>query len=386
MAAEVITCPKCYTKIPLTEALTNQIREGLRKELSSEIERIKQDYKHELEDEREKIRVTEKEKAEQRLQVDLEDLRQQISEKNQKIEQANKKELDFRKKTRDLEEKEKTIELEIQKRIDEERQKICDDSIRTFQETFRLQLAEKEKTIIGLSKNVDELQRKISQGSQQLQGEVPELELEQLLRDLFPQDKIEPIAKGARGADIIQKVFYNGVYCGSILWESKRAKSWAKDWVHKLKADQVEAKADIAVLSSTVFPKDLDSFGFYEGVWVTDFNSISGLAMALRSNLIDVARERVISSGRNDKMEILYTYINGPEFRRKVQSIADSIVAMQEDLNKEKRAIEKLWAKREKQIQTVAINTIRMIGEMEGITGKSLKETDSFELLDEGSE
>jgi len=324
--------------------------------------------------EKEKIENTAKEKAETKVQIDLDDLRKQILEKDGKIKEGYKKELEFRQKTRELEDREKQMDLEILKRVDEERNKIKDDAIKNFQDQFRLQLAEKESKISSLSSTVDELQRKIAQGSQQLQGEVLEIELEELLHDVFPSDVIEPVAKGVKGADVLQKVYHFGTYCGSIIWETKRTKIWHKDWIIKLKSDQSDAKANVAVLYSTIFPKEMENFGFVDDVWITDYSSITGLATSLRINLIELTRERVISTGKNEKMELLYTYVNSPEFRQKVQGVADAITSMHDDLIKEKRAMEKIWAKREKQIQGVFINTARMVGDMEGIMGKSLEE------------
>lgn len=380
MTPDVIICPQCRTEIPLTEAITHQIRDGLRKEFDADTKKLKENFERDLLKETQKIEIAAAETAKTLVKIDLDDLRKQISEKDEKIKEGYKKELEFRQKTRDLEEREKRIELDILKRVDEERNKIKDDAIKNFQDQFRLQLAEKESKISSLSSTVDELQRKIAQGSQQIQGEVLELELEEILHDLFPSDVIEPVAKGVKGADLLQKIYHFGSYCGLIIWETKRAKAWHKDWIEKLKSDQNDAKANIAVLYSTIFPKEMECFGLVDGVWITDYSSISGLATALRVSFIELAHEKVVATGRNEKMELLYTYVNSSEFRQKVQGIADAIKAMQEDIVKEKRAMEKIWSKREKQIQGVVINTVRIVGDMEGIMGKSLQEMKVFEL------
>jgi len=447
MKSEVISCPKCHTKIPLTDAITSQIRADLRKEFDSELEYFKEKTKQDLIGEKEKIESAAKKTAEAKVQIDLEDLqrqisekdaklesalktelefrhrtreleereislelevlkrveeeqnkiredatqkvqleledlKQQVSEKDEKIKTALKKELEFRQKERKLEDREKAMDLEILKRVDEERTSIQNEAIKNFQEQFRLQLADKETQIKSLSSTVDELQRKIAQGSQQIQGEVLELELEDLLRDMFPSDIIEPIAKGVRGADILQKIYHSSTYCGSILWESKRTKTWNKDWIRKLKADQNEAKANTAVLYSIVFPKEMECSGQIEGIWITDRSSMPVLASALRVAFIEVAREKVVSTGKNEKKELLYNYVSGPEFRQKVRGVADNLKIMQEDLAREKRAMEKIWAKREKQIQGVVLNTIQIVGDMHGIVGKSLDEVKVFELED----
>jgi hypothetical protein len=380
MTAEVITCPQCRAEIPLTEAITHQIRDGLRKEFDANAIKLKENFERDLLKEKQKIEIAAVEKAKTQVQIDLDDLQKQILEKDEKIKDAYKKELEFRQKSRELEDREKQMDLEILKCVDEERNKIRDEAIKIFQDQFRLQLAERESKISSLSLTVDELQRKIAQGSQQLQGEVLEIELEELLHDLFPMDTIEPVAKGVKGADILQKIFHSGSYCGSVIWETKRAKVWHKDWIEKLILDQNDAKANIAVLYSTIFPKEMECFGLVDGVWITDYSSIPGLATALRNSSIELARERVFATGKNGKMEILYSYVNSSEFRQKVQGVADATRAMQEDLIKEKRAMVKIWAKREKQIQGVVLNTVRIVGDMQGIMGKSLQEMEVFEL------
>jgi hypothetical protein len=380
MKTETIICPNCHAEIPLTEAITHRITESIKREKEHEIQEIKQSYEAKIQEEKKTIDKQAKERAELNVQVDLEDLRSQIIEKDKKIAESIQKELEYRKKERSIREREEALDLEIAKRIDQERSQVAEDAIKGFQDNFRLQLAEKDKQIKGLSSTVDELQRKLSQSSQQLVGEVQELELEEKLHHLFPNDEIEPITKGVRGADILQKVHHDGKYCGSILWESKRAKSWSKDWILKLKSDQREINADIAVLYTTTFPKDMKNFGFFENVWITDYSSAEGLGTALRFNLIELTHLKIMSEGKNEKMEQLYNYLTGSEFKNKVQGIADSIISMQIQLQKEKRAMEKLWSARERNIQSIVINTVRMVGDMQGILGKALPEVKGFEL------
>jgi len=382
MATEIIICPNCHFEIPLTEAITHQIKDGLKLEFESKIENLKNEFQGELLKEKEKIEKTAKEKAESVVQTDIDDLRLQISEKDEKLKESSKKELEFLRKAREIKDREENLELEVANKIEEQRNKIKEESIQKFQEQFRLRLEEKEKTIQGLSSTVDDLQRKIAQGSQQLQGEVLELELEDLLHELFRTDIIQPVAKGVRGADILHQVYQNGKYCGTILWESKRAKNWKNEWISKLKHDQRDANADIAVLYTTVFPKEITNFCFFEGVWITDHSSIAGLATALRTILIEVIRAKIISEGKNEKMEMMHNYLCGPEFKLKVQGIAESIESMQNDLQKEKVAMQKIWAKREKNIQGIWVNTGRMVGDMQGILGRSFPEIQGFELTD----
>lgn len=385
MVTEIIICPNCHTEIPLTEAITHQIKDEFKIEFESKIEKLKTEFQGKLLEEKEKIEKIAKERAESIIRTDIDDLKAQISEKDEKLKKSSQKELDFLRQAREIKDREENLELEIAKKIDEERNKIKEDSIKKFQEQFRLRLEEKEQQIQGLSLTVDDLQRKIAQGSQQLQGEVLELELEDLLHELFPADIIEPVAKGVKGADILHQVQHNGKYCGTILWESKRAKNWKNEWVSKLKNDQRDANADIAVLYTSVFPKEMTNFDFFDGVWITDHSSIAGLATALRFNLIEVIRAKIISEGKNEKMEMMHNYLCGPEFKLKLQGIGESVISMQKDLQKEKIAMEKIWAKREKNIQGIWINAGRIVGDMHGILGRSFPEIQGFELTD-GSE
>ena len=238
-------------------------------------------------------------------------------------------------------------------------------------------------------KQIEELKIKAEQGSQQAQGEVLEIELEQMLKSAFPYDIIEPVPKGIKGADVLQKVNNPmGQYCGTIIWESKRTKGWNDDWIEKLKDDQREIKADIAVLMSIVLPKEINGFSQFKGIWVTSFPLAVALAVALRANLIEVTCAKQAAVGKAEKMEAIYNYLSGAEFKQKVEAIVEAFVTMSADLSKEKAAMNKLWSKREQQIKKVIMNTARMYGDMQGIIGASLPEIKSLELkaLTDGTE
>ena len=199
---------------------------------------------------------------------------------------------------------------------------------------------EKEQTISSMQKQIEELKRRAEQGSQQLQGEVQELELESLLRAKFPQDTIEPVPKGEHGGDVLQRVKNSsGQLCGTIIWESKRTKSWSDTWLAKLREDQRTAKAEIAVIVSQALPKDIDPFGQMEEVWVTYPKTAMPVAVLLRQALLEVSAARIASEGQQTKMEMVYHYLTGPRFRQRVQAIVEAFSSMQEDLDKEKKAI-----------------------------------------------
>ena len=313
--------------------------------------------------------------------VEVKDLKEQLEEKSKQLETSREKELVLLRRQREVEEREQNLKLEVARQLDDERKKIWEDATKKVSEEQRLKEADKDKQLADLHKQIEELQRKAEVASQQAQGEVQEIELESVLSQQFRFDKIEPVPKGVRGADIIQRVYdETGRFCGSIIWESKRTKNWANDWIQKLKDDQRAVKAEIAALVSLVLPKDIDRFGLSEGVWVSDFSSVVGLATALRVNLIDVAYASNALKGKSEKMELVYQYLSGPSFRQRVEAIVESFVSMKNDLNAEKRSMEKIWAKREGQINRVINSTAGMYGDLQGIIGSALPEVKILEL------
>lgn len=406
MDNQTIKCPYCKKEFPLTETISKQLREEISKEFEEKIKEKDIDIaereknlsakeeeinkaKKSLEDEiktkvktaTEKIKKKAKEDAMEEVKVDLEELKEQIEEKDEKIEEANKKELALRKKARELEESKKNVELEVARKIDEEREKIKENTLKNVEETHRLKIKEKDKKIEEMTEQINQLKRKAEQGSQQTQGEVLELELEDILNSNFPNDNIKPVPKGVKGADVLQEVLIqSGQYCGTIIWESKRTKTWSDNWIKKLKDDQREAKADIAVLVSITLPKGRRNLFSLNGVWVTCFELVTGLATVLRSSLLKLSSIKLASVGKNEKMEILYNYLSGSEFSQRVESIIETFKDMKDGLEQEKRAINKIWAKRDKQIENVIKNTSGMYGDMQGIIGASMKKIEALEL------
>lgn len=281
------------------------------------------------------------------------------------------------------------LELEVEERVGKEREKIKEDALKTAEEKHKHKEREWNLKLERMNNQIEELKRKAEQGSGELQGEAFELELEAALRSAFPHDIIEPVPKGLRGADIIQKVYGpTGQHCGDIIWESKRTKAWSDGWINKLKDDQRKVGADIAVITSTTMPKEVTHFTCSDGVWITCCETAVGLAAALRGSLIQVAQMKMSLVGKNEKMEMLYGYLSGPEFRQRVEGIVESFVSMKKDLEKEKRATVRTWAKRSKQIERVMLNTARMYGDMQGIIGSSLPELKELEMkaIAEGSQ
>jgi len=334
--------------------------------------------------ERQKLLAEAARQEREKLGVEFKDLQNQLAEKQARLDTARQTELDLRQQQRALEERAQQMELEVARRMDAERGRIADAARLQASEEHRLRLAEKEQLIAGMQQQIEVLKQRAEQGSMQLQGEVLELELEQSLRNEFPADGIEPVAKGVRGADVLQCVRTpSGLDCGSILWETKRTKHWAREWPAKLKEDQREARAELAIIVTKALPEGVKSFALYEGVWVCDFASALPLGVALRHGLIQAAVARQAQAGRQGKMEQLYEYLSGHEFRQRIEAIVEAFVAMQGDLEAERRAMEKQWAKRERAIRQVIHHTAGLYGGVQGIVGQAaLPEIQSLELPD----
>jgi len=249
------------------------------------------------------------------------------------------------------------------------------------QEQHRLKDLEKEKVINDLKSALEDMKRKADQGSMETQGEVLEQDFEAQLKRFFLHDDIAPVPKGIRGADLIQTVRTPlGADCGVLLWETKNTKAWGGDWIAKLKDDMIATRATMAILVSVVLPEGVTRFGLVNGVWVSDPFSAIPLAAALRDQLVALDRERQSSVGKNEKMELLYHYLAGTEFKQKIEGIVEAFTAMQDQVNKERRAMEKHWAEREKQIGRVIKNTVGLYGDMQGIIGGAIPQIPALEL------
>jgi hypothetical protein len=408
----IINCPHCGREIALDEALSQRIRQRLQGEIDAELaerraalaqaeKRVAEEKRNveerlkgieaqvadRLAGERARLAAEVRREIEEKSALDVAALKEQLDESKKKIAVFREEELRLRKEKADLEEAKEALKLQVARQIDEERKVIQSDAEKRLLEQYRLREAEKDKVIEDLKRKAEDLQRKAEAGSQQLQGEVAELSLEEVLAASFPMDSIEEVAKGVRGADVIQRVCGPaGRDCGTLIWESKRTKAWSDGWLDKLKEDQREVKAEMAILVSSVLPRGVRGFERVEGVWVCEHALATCLAHALRAGLIEVAAAKLSVMGKNEKMEMLYEYLSGPAFRQQIEAMVEAFTTMQQDLKKEKTAMEKIWAKREKQIERVVRNVTRMYGGMEGIIGRSMPEIDLFELkaLSEG--
>ncbi len=422
MAEPTIVCPQCKTEVKLTESLAAPLLASVRRDyeqrltqkdadiakrektlhereatLQKQKEALDEEVAAKLQQERVRIAADEGRKAKLAFSNDLDrkaseikTLEAVLQERDEKLAAAQKVQADMVRKQRELDDAMRELELTVAKRVEAELGAVSEKARKDAEEELKLKVLEKEQTIVSMQKQIEELKRRAEQGSQQLQGEVQELQLEEMLSARFPRDTIHPVAKGEFGGDVLQKVLGPlGQHCGSILWESKRTKNWSDGWLPKLREDQRAAKAEIAVIVSQALPKEVEAFGFVDGIWVSHPRVALPVAMSLRQTLIEVACARQASEGQQSKMEMVYQYLTGPRFRQRIQAIVESFSSMREDLDRERKAITKQWAKREEQIDRVMQATVGMYGDLQGIAGKTLQEIEGLEfqgLLDFNSE
>jgi hypothetical protein len=413
MTEPIITCPHCRTEIPLTESLAAPLLSTTRQQYERRLadkdreiagrEAAIRDQRTALEQDRanldariaervsaERVRIAAEEaaKAKQLAAADLEektnalaDLREVLHQRDQKLAEAQKAQAELIRKQRELDDARRELDLTVEKRVQESLTAIREKAKQEAEEGLKLRLSEKEEQIASMQRQIEELRRKAEQGSQQLQGEVQELQLEAMLRAKFSRDVIEPVPKGEFGGDVVQRVFGPlDQHCGTILWESKRTKNWTDGWLGKLREDQRRAKADVALIVSNALPKGVHSFDHVDGIWVTEPRCAIPVAIALRQSLIEIASARQAGQGQQTKMELVYRYLTGPRFRQRLEAIVEKFSEMQTDLDKERKAMIRLWAKREAQIRGVVEAAAGMCGDLQGIAGKAFKEIDGIAL------
>lgn len=413
MTEPTITCPECSAEIVLTEALAAPMISASKKELEVEMERnnkvLEERWEHvrqtqrdlvesekalddkvatQVEAVRMQIEVEAEKKAQATAKDELEQAAEQLKntqmrldEKDEKLVEAQKAQADALRERRELDEEKREMDLTVEKKIREGLDNARSQALKDAEDRMTLKVREKEETIAGMQRQIEVLRQKAEQGSQQTQGEVQELQLEEVLRAAFLDDLITPVPKGAHGGDIVQSVVsLTGRDCGAILWESKRTKTWSGAWLPKLRDDQRVAKADIAVIVSQVLPKGLETFGLIDGVWVCSPTMASALAAVLRQGMLEVTKSKLVTEGMKTKAEEIYQYLTGSQFKRRVEAIVEAFSTMQLDLDKERKAITKQWNKREVQIERVMQSTVGMCGDLEGIAGQSIQEAEQLAM------
>ena len=413
MAEPTIVCPSCKAEVKLTESLAAPLIESTRREFEQRLARqqedivrrestirqqqeavtkaretIDQQVAERLKNERANVAAEEAKKARLMFAADLAqkstevaDLQSVLKVRELKLAEAQKAQADLIRKQRELDDAKREMELTIERQVAERLGPAREAARKQAEEELKLKVSEKEQTILAMQRQIEDLKRRAEQGSQQLQGEVLELELESVLRAAFPHDSVDPVAKGEHGGDVIQGVTSAlGQLCGKILWESKRTKRWADEWLSKLRDDQRAAKAEFAVIVSQALPKDVDTFNLVDGIWVTCPKTLLPVAVVLRQALLEVAKVRQAGEGQQTKMELIYKYLTGPRFLHRVQAIVEKFSDMQQDLEKERKTMTKLWARREEQIRCAIESTAGMYGDLQGIAGKTLQEIDGLDV------
>lgn len=390
--SDTVTCPHCHQPFEISAAFLTEVTARVRSEyeavrkredrehqaaLDALERRLGQEKKAALEAERKKAQASAIEEAAGEIKA----LKDEIESKNQKLAESRKQELELRQARQALEADKEEFELEKARQLDAERNVIKEEATRVADERHRLKEEEWHRQREAMGRQIDELRRKAEQGSQELQGEVLELDLERKLHAMWPTDDIDPIAKGKRGADLLQTVAdAAGQACGRILWESKRAKNWSGDWLPKLRDDQRAAKAELAVLVTEVLPSGLVGFGLVDGVWVTNRECMAGLATALRTVLQQVAGATRSAQGKQGKMEMLYRYLCGADFHHRITGLVEAFRTMRTDLDKERTVMERHWAKREKELERAIAAASGLYGDIQGIAGAGFPELKELDL------
>ena len=396
MADSTITCPNCKSDIPLGEAVAHRLREELAADFEKERQRLTQaisereakiaserkaieersravadEISRGLDVERAKLRDAALREAAEQSAVAMKDLQAQLESQQKRLAEAQGAELELRIKQRELAEAKDAMELNMARKLDEERQRISEEARVKAAEAEQLKIADKDNKIRDLQEQIGALQKRAEQGSMQSQGETLEIALENTLRTAFPFDEIIEVKKGQRGADIIHRVRTNtGVDCGTILWEAKRAANWSADWPTKLKDDQREAKADLAVIVTTCPPAGLRGIGQVDGIWACETPFAIAIATALRQGLVATANLRLQQTNSVDKMAMLYEHLCSVPFRQNIEAIVESFKGLKDQLDAEKRAFAKQWKEREFQLEKAITHTAALYGGIQGIAGR----------------
>jgi hypothetical protein len=411
-----IVCPKCKTSMKLTESLAAPLIAKTRKQIEQQLaEREREFAKREvdlrnsqkavgrarqtvdaevakrLRAERTSIEECEAAKARLALGTELEQrdelltqLQNNLDANNAKLAKAQRAQADVIRKSRELNDARRELELSVQKKVQESLSVVRNQAKAEAEDALKAKVSEREAQIAGMQRQIEELRRKADQGSQQLQGEALEFELETSLRDKFPGDVIEAVPKGDFGGDIVQRVRNEaGRTCGTMLWEAKSTKAWSNKWLEKLRSDQRSANAEMSLIVSNVLPAGIETFDRIDNVWVTKKRFAIPLAMALRQSLIEIGNHRHAANGQQTKMEMVYQYLTGPRFRNRIDVIIEKFTDMQSDLDRERKAMVRIWAKREEQLKNVLDSSAGFYGDLQGIAGRALPEIErlSFRIV-----
>jgi hypothetical protein len=405
-----IKCPNCGFDLNVNEILYHQLEEDLKQKFNSQLNAERKKFESQadqLKSDREKLEADKKKAAEEineavgkRLKAEKEileneirkklveedsekynSLQKELNDKSEKLKEFSLARAEIEKLKREKNEMKEAIEAESQRTLNEKIQEEKERIRKSESEKNELVIRELQKKLDDQKKLTEEMQRKQDQGSMQTQGEVQELAIEEWLKANFPLDTIEEIKKGQRGADCIQIVnTHTRPGCGKIYYESKRAERFANDWIEKFKADMRSRGINAGILVTQVMPKDMDRMGIKEGIWICSFNEFKGLSSLMRESVIRISEVTASQENKGDKMVMLYDYLISPEFKAQIEAIVEGFTQMKSDLDREKAAMMKIWATREKQIDKVITNTTTMYGSIKGIGGKAIGTVQALEL------
>ncbi|MCF8410387.1 MAG: DUF2130 domain-containing protein [Crocinitomicaceae bacterium] len=411
-----IKCPNCGTEIDVNDILSHQLEEEIRQKYQAQLTEENQKYQKEMEtlnsakEEFEERKKKENELFQDRLEKQLKEeriaiesklklklseeqadqfkvLQEELNQKSEQVKELNRTKAEIEKLKREKEEVKGIVEAESQKKLNEQLQTEKEKIRKSEEDKNELKMRDLQKQLDDQKRLTEEMKRKQEQGSMQLQGEVQELAIEEWLQAQFPLDSIEEIKKGARGGDCIQTVnTFSQQNCGKIYYESKRTKDFQGSWIEKFKADMREKGADIGVLVTEAMPSDMQRMGLRDGVWVCSYDEFKGLCGVLRESIIQVSSAIGSQVNKGDKMQLLYEYLTSNSFRMQVEAIVEGFSSMKSALESEKRAMQRIWKEREKQIEKVINNTIDMHASIRGIAGNAIQAVKALELPGEDLE
>ncbi len=410
MSVNQINCPNCGTAIDVQDILSHQLEEEIKQKYQAQLQqsqlKVKEEEKRlaqlqaDFEDKKRKENEIfqerlEKQLAEQKKDMELKlkakfnqenaeqfaEMQKELVEKSEQLKELHRSKVEIERLKREKEEAKEVADLAAEKRLNAvlsiEKEKIS----KAEAEKNELRIKEMQKKLEDQMKLTEEMQRKQAQGSMQLQGEVQELAIEEWLATHFPLDTIDEIKKGARGGDCIQIVnTRTRQNCGSIYYESKRTKDFQPSWIEKFKADMRDKGADVGVLVTEAMPSDMDRMGIRDGVWVCSYEEFKGLCSVLRESVVQLSLAMTSQENKGDKMHMLYNFLTSNTFRMQIDAIVEGFTQMKEDLESEKRSMQRIWKQREKQIEKVVVNTIDMHASIRGIAGNAIQSIQALEL------
>jgi hypothetical protein len=379
-----ISCPKCGHTFGVGEVLNNQLEQEkvkFRTAFNAKISDLEEKHKRETEQIVALKIKEEKQKLDGMLREEIQkDFQQKMTLLNEELEKKRKESFDMQKVSleneklkNEMQQQRMQIELEFQRKKNEEMDKALKQMKESISNDYEMKLKDKDFQFNKMREQIEEMKRKAEQGSMQMQGEVQELALEEMLRNYFPHDLIQEVPKGVRGADSIQMVRnFSGQVCGKIVYESKRTRNFDIKWIDKLKHDMRELGASMAVLVTEAMPLDMDRFGQKDGIWICSYAEVKSLSFVLRDSLLKIQSIVESQDNKEDKLNLLYNYITGDEFRNRLEAVTEGFRNVKETINKERIFMEKMWSEREKQMEKAMTSTVKLFGSVRGIVGSGM--------------